>query len=219
MLQQIKIYTYDQRSPEWYKVREGKITGTSVKTILGKWSDKKTQDAIRNLSMKLAIEAVHGMIESDYVSYDMQVGIDNEPSAFNRLSEHLALDFIELNKIGFIECSDHIGVSPDGLSNNGRGAEIKCPNVETYYKYVITEETNKDYYKQMQHQMFCGDLDAVYYFNYCAHKGKEYSTLKVVGRDEDMIALISERCDIVTELKLKNIEKLKSVSDFNIING
>jgi len=94
MQPQIKIYDFDQRSPEWYKIREGKVTGTSVVNILGKADVQKTKDAIDNLAMKLAIEVVFGMIESDYVDFDMQRGIDLEPSAIGLLADILSEDFI-----------------------------------------------------------------------------------------------------------------------------
>lgn len=129
------IHNVEQRSPEWYMLREGKITASTITNILGKESLVTTQKAIKNISMKLAIEAVHGMIENDYVSFDMQRGIDQEPSAFNLLSDILAKDFIQLNKVGFVTYSEHIGCSPDGIASNNSNAEIKCPNAENFLSY------------------------------------------------------------------------------------
>ena len=87
---------FEQRSPEWYQIREGKITASPILNILGKESLETTKNAIENLAMVLAIESVYGMVESDYVSFDMQRGIDLEPFAFNRLESILNESYIDL---------------------------------------------------------------------------------------------------------------------------
>jgi putative phage-type endonuclease len=203
--------TLEQRSSEWYKIREGKITASNVSNILGKITLKSTQNAIDNMAREKAIESVHGMIESDYVSFDMQRGIDQEPEAFRCLQRLLADDFIELYKIGFAEYSEHSGASPDGLSSDGANVEIKCPNSKNFFKHTLTKEINIQHYAQMQKQMLCTKTKKTYYFNYCVHLGKEFWDLRTVERDEDMIQLILERESIVIEKKLKYIEILKSI--------
>ena len=211
MQPQIKIYDFDQRSPEWYKVREGKITGTSVVNILGKADVQKTKDAINNLAMKLAIESVFGMIESDYVDFDMQRGIDLEPSAIGLLADILGEDFIDVSKVGFIERTEHIGCSPDGITSNNCIAEAKCPNSKIFFTRCITRIIDPAYYKQIQHQIFCADANGAYYMNYCVHMGKEYHYLQFVEPDLPMIELIKSRCEDVTESKLKYIPLLQEV--------
>jgi putative phage-type endonuclease len=203
--------TLEQRSSEWYKIREGKITASNVSNILGKITLKSTLNAIDNMAREKAIESVHGMIESDYVSFDMQRGIDQEPEAFRCLQRLFADDFIELYKIGFAEYSEHSGASPDGLSSDGANVEIKCPNSKNFFKHTLTKEINIQHYAQMQKQMLCTKTKKTYYFNYCVHLGKEFWDLRTVERDEDMIKLILERESIVISKKLNYIEILKSI--------
>lgn len=216
MQQEIKIYTYEQRSPEWYKVREGKITASPISNILGSISNAKTKDAIQNLAMKLAIESVHGMIEDNYINYDMQRGIDNEPSAFSILEDNLGREFVNVNKIGFVELSEHIGASPDGIADNNRNVEIKCPSPENYFKYILRGVIPDKYYAQMQHQMMCSNTEATYFVNYCIHRAKEYANIEVVQRDDVMIELIKSRCEMVIEEKLKYIDILTSFTPITI---
>ena len=210
MSQRIIHNNIEQRSPEWYKLREGRITGTSVSSILGKITLQKTLDAIDNLAIEKAIEHVHGMIENDFISFDMQRGIDNEPSAFASLEEQLGEQFITLEKVGFVSLGEHVGYSPDGLASNKYGAEIKCHNALNYFKYVLKGVINPVYYAQMQHGMYCLDVEHFYFFNYCVHMGKEYTNTTIVDRDEEMIKTIQERIEIVTEKKLLYIERLLS---------
>lgn len=208
-MQTPKLHYIEQRSPEWYHIREGKITGTKVTSILGKLSLAKTQQAIDNLAMKLAIESVHGMIESDYISFDMQRGIDNEPNAIELLTTELGKEFIDVTLVGFAEYSEHIGASPDAICSNNHSAQVKCPNTENYFKLILSGQMEQSHYYQIQHEILCTGSDGAYYLNYCVHKGEEFSMIKHIGRDESTIKLILERCDIVTEKKLVYIDKLK----------
>ena len=201
---------FEQRSPEWYKIREGKITASPILNILGKDTLQTTKDAIENLAMVLAIESVHGMIENDYVSFDMQRGIDLEPFAFNRLESILNESFISLEKVAFIEYSEHIGASPDGYVIGKAIAEIKCPTAENLFKLQLTDKISPKYIAQMQHQMLCSETEKGYFFSFAIHKGREHYYLKEIERDEDTINLIKKRSEIVIEKKLNYIEKLKT---------
>ena len=203
------VYNFEQRTPEWYKVREGKITASNILSILGKESLAKTQQAIDNMAMELAIESVHGMIEDTCTSFDMQRGIDLEQFAYEHLSEQLQLDFLELTKVGFIEHSEHIGSSPDGYIKGVLVAEIKAPTAKNFFKLTLTNEVDEKHIAQMQHQMFCAEVDKAIYYPFCIHNSRPFSYRKDFNRDEAMIKLIKERCDIVTEKKLQYIETLK----------
>ena len=201
---------FEQRSPEWYKIREGKITASPIHNILGKESLQSTKDAIENLAMQLAIESVHGMVEDNFVSFDMQRGIDLEPFAFNKLSEILLESFVELEKVSFIEYNEHIGASPDGYVINQAIVEIKCPTVNNLFKLKLTDRIDPKYISQMQHQMFCANVEKGYFFSFAIHRGREHYYLREIERDEATIDLIKLRSNIVIEKKLNYINKLKT---------
>ena len=204
------FHNFEQRSPEWYKIREKKLTATKAKSILGKEGLAKTNAAIELCAMSLASEAVRGMIEDDYVDFNMQRGIDLEPAAFNCMSGILGLEFIKVNKVGFVEVNEHVGFSPDGIIEGAIApVEIKCPKIDVFDRLVYTETIQDDYYKQIQFGIRCLDSDYGLFFAYSLHMGKEYSYMQRVNRDEKMIKLIKERELIVTEKKLNYIEKLK----------
>lgn len=208
MDKQVKLYTFDQRSPEWYEIRKGKITASPILNILGSLGTAKCKDAIDNLAMTLAIESVHGISENEYLSFDMQRGVDMEPSAFRLFSEIMANDFIQVSQIGFAEISEHIGSSPDGLCSNNSTVEIKCPNEKNFFKLFLKGEIDPKHIAQMQHQMYCTNTIQAYYFAYCVCNNKEYHFIKQVQRDENMINLIEDRCELVIDLKNSYIERL-----------
>jgi putative phage-type endonuclease len=213
----IKIHHDSQRTPEWHQLREGKITASSIVDILGKETLATTKNAIENLAQLLAIETIYGQVEDTFVNYDMQRGIDNEPLAFDKLKQYLAEQFIDCEQIGFAELNEHIGASPDALCSNNMVGEIKCPNPKNYFKYVLKNEIPAKHYAQMQHQMLCTNSTGCYYVNYCVHYGKEYVSIQIVNRDEDMIRLIEERCEMVIKAKMQYIEKLQTIQQTNII--
>lgn len=206
------IHNHNQRTPEWYQAREGKITASKILNILGKDGLQKTKDAIDNLAMKLAIESVHGMIEDTYVTHDMQRGIDLEPFAFQKLKDSLAIDFVILETVGFIEHNEHIGASPDGYIKSQKTVEIKCPNAENFFKLVISDKIDPKHIAQMQHQMFCAGVDEAIYYAYCIHNGNEFAYKREIERDNDTTELIKSRCEDVIDLKLKYIQKLKQTT-------
>ncbi len=208
MQKEIKLYEFEQRSPEWYKIREAKITASPIINILGKLTTQKCLDAIDNLALKLAIESKIGCIENDFVSFDMQRGIDLEPSALNKLADILSLEFIEVSKVGFAEYNEHVGASPDGLCSNNHCIEIKCPTIDKVFKMTLKDEIEDKYIAQMQMQMMCTDTDYCYFFAYAVHMGNEYYFKKIIQRDEAMIDLIKERCELVIAKKLDYIQRL-----------
>lgn len=208
-----KVYEFEQRSPEWYQIREKRITGTTISGILGDIKHKKTLDAINNLAMIKASEIVFGMTETDYVNFEMQRGIDQEPSAFRLFQEIVSNDFINVRKVGFIGLGEYIGISPDGLTSDDKGLEIKCPNAETFSKLIITEDIDEKHYKQMQLGMLVTGYKSWHYFVYCAVKGKELYYHREVERDEQMIDLMIDRIGLVVEKMEQYLPKLKAIAE------
>lgn len=207
---QSNIHYMEQRSPEWYQIREGRVTASNVSSILGKITLAKTLDAIENMAIEKAIEQVHGMIEDNYVSFDMQRGIDSEPSAFQLFKDKMELNFLDVEQVGFVTYGENMGCSPDGVVSNGDILEIKCPNAKNFFSLVITDKIEPKHIAQMQMQMLCTGANRCHYFAYLFHRGKEYTYHKIINKDEDFQALLLERVVMVTESKMKFIDKLTS---------
>src|SRR5690606_29334324 len=141
----------NQRTAEWYKAREGKFTSSAINRLMG---IKGLNEGGKTYALELAIEIVQGRNEDDgFESYDMQRGIELEPYAFIKFSQLMALRYSPVTKCGFIEVNAYTGGSPDALVDDDGVLEIKCPKPETFFKLVLTNEVDKKYYDQMQHQM------------------------------------------------------------------
>ena len=191
-----------QRTNEWFEQRKGKFTASKADNLLGKITLKTTTQKIETYAMQKAGEEFFGLSEEDeFISFDMQRGIDLEPLAFEKLRNELALQFIEVEEVGFISIDEHSGASPDGKCSNGDNIEIKCPKIETFNKLVLTDEIDSKYFAQMQMQMLATGAKKTHFFNYVIHNGFEFSYRIEVPRCEETISLLQERIKYAAEIK------------------
>lgn len=124
------IHTMPQRSDEWWAVRCGKITASNFVTM----ANSKTKTTLDTLCYKTAAEKITGVpIESPYTNDAMEAGVALEDTA--RQVYELAT-LVHVQQVGFVEFSEHLGCSPDGLVGEDGGVEIKCPMPHTHLKYL-----------------------------------------------------------------------------------
>jgi len=194
-----------QRLDSWYKDRLGKFTASEIHRLMGVQGLGETG---KTYAIEKAIEELFGQVEENYVSYDMQKGIDLEPLALAKITELKSMLFLDVSTCGFISKDKNSGSSPDGKVSDNSVIEIKCPKVETFMKLVVSNIIDKKYYFQMQKQIDDTDSDKAYFFNYCVIDGVEYYHEIVVQRDQKTIDLINERIKEAVEIKNEFIKQL-----------
>jgi hypothetical protein len=194
-----------QRIDSWYLERQGKFTARESYKLMGV---KGLGETGKTYAIEKAIEQLFGSTQDDYISYDMQRGIDLEPLAFAKFADLKSLDFINVFTCGFMSKDENSGSSPDGLTTDRAVLEIKCPKVDTFMKLVVSNEINKNYFYQMQKQIDDTDSDKAYFFNYCVIDGVEYYHEIVVNRCQTTIDLINERIKEAVEIKNEFIKQL-----------
>ena len=198
-----------QRSDEWFEMRKGRFTASEINKLLGVKGLGLTGESY---AFEKAVESVYGLSDDEnFVTFDMQRGIDQEPLAFAKFKELKALEFIDVQECVFFPFGEHAGASPDGLVGTDAILEIKCPKRNKFFKLVANGESeiDKNYIAQMQHQMLCTNSNKAHFFNYLIENGKEYWHEIIIERDEEMVELIKERIKLATEIKLNYISKLK----------
>lgn len=144
----------EQRSPEWFAHRAGKLTASSFDDAETKTKNGAPSASRKNLIARLVCERLTGQCEESYTNAAMQWGVDKEPEA--RSLYELMRD-VEVAELGF---ADHptiknTGASPDGLVGDDGLIEIKCPNTATHIEYLLSKEAPAKYISQMQWQMAC----------------------------------------------------------------
>jgi len=200
-----------QRTNEWHEQRKGKFTASEIVKLLG---IKGLGETGKSYAIEKAIEQLYGEMEENFVSFDMQRGIDLEPLAFAKFKEIKELDFIEVENCGFFDFGTDAGASPDGLVGDDGILEIKCPRSTTFFELVATNEVDKKYYAQMQMQMLATNRNKAYFFNYLVHEGKEYWHEIIVPKCEKTCDLIWDRILEAAEIKKEYIEKINNNKQF-----
>ena len=163
----------EQRSKEWYDLRRGMLTASSLACALGEDHFKSRDELILEKAMDEEKPFVPNPITEWGVKY-----------------EEIATKFYEsLNNVEIIEFGliphphfNIFGASPDGICSNdsppeyiGRMLEIKCPP-----KRKFTKTVPKHYWYQMQGQLECCDLEEC---DFLQVKLQEYDSFDDYCRD------------------------------------
>jgi putative phage-type endonuclease len=159
----------EQRSKEWYEIREHLLTASSLADALGKGHFQTRDDLLmsKTSEQKNTISKASRDI--------MQWGVKYEPVATEFYEYLNNLKIIEFGLIPHPELSV-FGASPDGICDIGsphgyesRMLEIKCPP-----KRNFTKDVPKHYWMQMQGQLEVCDLEECDFFQV---KLEEYSNV------------------------------------------
>ena len=143
----------EQRSPEWFAARLGKVTASRVADVIAKTKTGPSASRV-NYAAELIAERLTGCPTEKFSNAAMQWGTDNEAGARNAYSFRTDSDVAE---VGFIDHPAILmsGASPDGLIGDVGLIEIKCPNTATHLDTLEGQAVPAKYIVQMQWQMAC----------------------------------------------------------------
>lgn len=154
----MKKIDVSQKTDAWHHLRKGKITGTTLKALMG--TPKARQDAVYEL-----------------IGERLTVGVDDEENAMergNRLEpEAIAMFELESGKkverVGF--CEDEtdpmICNSPDGLIGETEAIEVKCMGAKNHVKLWLKNEIPDEYFWQViQYFIVNEKLEKLYFVGY-----------------------------------------------------
>ncbi len=158
----------EQRSPEWFEARKGKLTGSNVGAALGLSPWKTPDDLIRQM-----VREYHGA-EPEFVG--------NAATEFGTAHEPLALLDYEMEtgntvqECGFFVHPDHpwLGASPDGLVYADIVLEIKVPfglRKETSPKFKLLAD-QPHYHAQVQIEMACTGRRRCHFYQWTPNRGQ-----------------------------------------------
>lgn len=151
----MQVYNFEQHSEDWYNIRLGKLTASNAKTIA------VAGQGLETLCYELAAEILTKHRKEGYTNAAMEQGNALEDNA--RTLFELQTGYT-VEQVGFVEEDEYCGCSPDGfILNRTSGIEIKCPQDNTYAKYLYDGEIKPEYYAQMQMQMMLTDCSYWYY--------------------------------------------------------
>lgn len=159
------VHDVEQKTDAWFAARLGRLTGSVASQMMAKVKSGEAAGR-RNLRAKLVLERVTGKSqEGDYVSLDMQRGIDLEPEAFG---EFEALTGAILHRSGFLSMGDDFGCSLDAyLGDYEELVSIKCPNDANHMSYILGgKKIPKDYLDQCRHELWITGAKRHHFMSY-----------------------------------------------------
>lgn len=159
------VHDFPQRSEQWYAVRLGRVTGSCANDMLATIKSGEAA-ARRNLRVRLVLERITGKSqENDYVSVDMQNGIDREDDArafYEAESSNL------VQRVGFLQHPTLMtGCSPDGVIGDYVGLlSLKCPKPATHLDFLETGIIPTEYLRQCCHEMWLSGVQWTDFVSY-----------------------------------------------------
>lgn len=193
------VYNMEQGTEEWLDIKRGKFSASNFSKLFM----SETTQGYNDIINQIVFERVTGKSPEFYVNEYMARGTELESEA------RLDYEFVTGNKVkqvGFIELNEWVGVSPDGLIGKDGMLEIKCPKYSTLISQKLSQKVPKDYYWQMQGQMYVADRKWVDYYVY--HPDLEPLLIRVERNEKD-IEELRQKLDKAIESVIERINKLK----------
>lgn len=147
------IHDCEQRSPEWFAARLGRLTGSNAADMLTTIRSGEAA-ARRDLRMRLVCERLTGNpCDEPYTNAAMQRGIEYEPHAF---AAYEALTGSVVKRSGFLSHNSLMaGCSLDGHVDGYTGiVELKCPKSATHFRYLREGGIPREHLPQMLHNLW-----------------------------------------------------------------
>ena len=153
----------EQRSPEWFAARKGRITGSMVGAALGLDPNTSRDEAMRRM-----VRAYQGLPSEFEGNIATSWGTNHEEEAREDF-EYTHNTPVAPATFVVHPTLDWLGASPDGYIANHALLEIKCPFGLRDKPKPVQFKSIKDqphYYAQMQIQMYCTDKIACYFWQW-----------------------------------------------------
>lgn len=129
----MKVHTMEQKSEEWFKIKFGKIGGSSADKLTTDAKFKTVQDEL--ISARLEEFVFDEDEASRSLGSAVERGNELERPARDYLAQYTDVNYIDA---GWIQSDIYIlGISPDGVNKElTRSCEIKCPSRAVHTSYI-----------------------------------------------------------------------------------
>lgn len=185
------VITAEQRSPEWFAARAGRLTGSRAADAVDFLKSGKESAARRDYRFQIVAECLSGLPEDDgtgFVNAAMQRGTEKEPDllgAYEIVTGRVA------RKSGFLAHNTiRAGCSLDAHVGNFVGiVEGKCPKTATHLKYLREGVVPEQYSPQILHNLWISGAAWCDFVSFDDRLPENMRTFIVrVERDEKAIA-------------------------------
>lgn len=155
----------EQRTDDWYALRCGLITASTIGKLLTPKLAVADNDISRGIINTAAAERITGYVDPTFQSVDMARGVEDEPFAVAAYSEHHA----PVTDCGFMTRTwdgGTLGYSPDGLVGNDGLIEVKSRRGKKQVETVLSGQVPAENVAQVQAGLFVSGRDWLDYTSY-----------------------------------------------------
>lgn len=201
----MKIYDFEQRSPEWYEIRKAKFTASDANTILAMGKGLQTL-----VNKKLAEYYSSGNFEeytTTYTNKNIDRGVKFEEQARSIYELETGQS---VKQVGFVEENEYLGCSPDGLVGENGLIEIKNHNDEVFLKLLEDRKIEKKYLDQMQMQMYVTGRKWCDYFGFNPNYSPCFVRIRV-NADVETFKSLDEAIKYATTLFINRKNQLDKI--------
>lgn len=173
VIELLKIDQPEQRTPEWFEARKGKLTGSIIDSILGR---SKYQSRTDTLMKKLGIgKKFTGNTATKH-------GEKYEDEAIDLFCKKMGMSNLNFGLLPHPEI-EYLAGSPDGITYCGKVLEVKCP----LYRKIKIGEVPEHYLAQIYINMEIAGLDEGYFI--------EYAPTSVTKSDDYILNIVNVKKD------------------------
>jgi len=173
----------EQKSKDWFEIRRWKLTASNWQAIWNVWKWLDTY------VVEVMSDYYSSWVEDNFISRDMQKGIDLEPLA---REEYELVTGNKVTEVGFIEYDEYVWCSPDGLVGEDGWVEIKCLKDTNYFKIILNGESEIDtkHIWQMQMNMLITGRQWWDYVVYCPNYERNIITFRIYPDSKQQAKLL-----------------------------
>jgi len=142
-----------QGDVDWLILRSGKITASEADKLVTPTGKVGEGKGVKTYMIEKLCEAwIGGPLPKIVGSFDLEQGQILEEYARPAFTLETGIDVTEC---AFITGDDdRLGCSPDGITGDGGGLELKCPALPNHIRYLLDGKLPEQYIVQVQFSMF-----------------------------------------------------------------
>jgi hypothetical protein len=154
----------DQNSDEWFQLRAGKVTASSLNKVMANYG-KAFGEPAKKYAVDIAVQQITGKTSGGGYSNDhMERGHEEEPLA---RMQYEAEYFCTIDNGGFYDNGD-TGTSPDGKVSGDGLIEIKSAIPSIHYSRIERQSFDPTYKWQLAGHLKFSGRDWVDFVSYCS---------------------------------------------------
>lgn len=176
-----------QGTPEWLKLKLGVISGSCASDVVAKKGTEKRM----NYLCELVAQVLTGIIEEENFK-QMEWGKAHEGAA--RSTYEFSTDKV-IKQVPFVfkDNTFREGCSPDGLIENERGIEIKCPwDTANYIKFFVADKIKSEWEWQNQFNLRVLGADEWDFVQYDPRMKAKPIKIVTIKKDAEKQAILDE---------------------------